>query len=123
MPTGETKDRRVYPRLNLDFNSGYKNLSSVDGDTSSRHALTHDISLGGIRFSSKTPIELSDQLIYLLTLPSLAPTMRIEVRPVWIVQNDQDGTYEMGAQFVRIEEAHKNRITEFQQNHPDAIAR
>jgi PilZ domain len=78
--------------------------SSLDGAVSQ----AHDVSLGGLSFSSPEPLEVG--AIVNVRIPVVSPAFEARARVIWCISRPD--RYEAGIEFVDVEDAYRARMVE-----------
>lgn len=69
---------------------------------------THDISLGGLSFSSPQALPVGS--IVTVKIPVVSPAFEAKAKVIWCISRPD--TYEAGIEFVDVEDAYKARMVE-----------
>ena len=107
------KERRKFARLDIALSVSYVVKNSAGEVTEMAEAMSRDISAGGIRLMTPSPLKNGDQLEIEIGIEGQdqAP-VRAQCEVVW--QNKiSDTSYEIGAVIKYMDDAEKKRLLEF----------
>ncbi len=80
--------------------------------------VTSDISVGGLGFETKLPLQVGDKLSFRLALPEAQPVSCIgSVERVEVIQRDEEDVNSIGVQFLALQSSHQVRLINFLAQH------
>ncbi len=107
------KERRKFARLDLALTISYKVIDKIGTDTSPSEVVSSDISLGGIRLMTPTPLERGTKLELEIFLPEdETHPLKAEGEVVWQSKISQT-SYETGIMIKGMNDVDKRRFMEF----------
>lgn len=106
------KDRRAFIRLSAYHLVKYKPLYGSNGQIMPVLAAIGDIGAGGVCLRVQETLPLASLIELKIQFPSLNTPIFTLVKVVWIKQLKRRGCYEIGAQFVEIEDSVRKIIDE-----------
>ena len=107
-PTETPVERRRQPRLNFTEPVQFRNL--LKADSLFYGSLARDLSAGGLRIRSHTPMAKGDRILLLVDLPDFRRLVRAIARVAWQSQLPLEAGYETGLQFIEIEPEDRDSI-------------
>ncbi|MCM8774404.1 MAG: PilZ domain-containing protein [Candidatus Omnitrophica bacterium] len=111
-------ERRKYPRLNVVVVT----CSSEEGSSLEKVCVTRNISAGGICLILDKKREVNTTLSLKINLPDSSPSIIAKGRVVWsksIILNSNEVLYDLGIEFIDIEEDARQRIFRYTLSHLD----
>lgn len=108
------KYRRVYASLPMQFRE------IGEFDKLPRDTITKDLSEGGVRFTAEKFVPVGNRLVVNISLESRSEAVRAIVKIAWARRQQFSDAYELGCQFVNVEEESKSRISRFIAHQPPA---
>lgn len=111
-------ERRKYPRVYASLPMQFREIGEFD--KLPRDTITKDLSEGGIRFTSSKLVPVGNRLVVNVGLEPQIEGLRSVVKIVWARKQHYSDNYELGCQFVNMEEESKSRIARFIAHQPPA---
>ena len=93
------KNKRKFPRLNVHHLIKYKMLEAEETVTFARN-----LSAGGLRFYSKEELPRESTIELSINFPDTEEPLKILARIVWVRKLTAPGGFEVGAQFLNLDE-------------------
>lgn len=105
------EERRKFIRLQIPVELKY----ITEGDPTRKELTTKDLSCEGLRFVSKAEIKKGTNLELNLDIPNANNPVHINGKVAWTKRlSTEDGSpFEMGVEFVKIEEDNKNTFLKY----------
>ena len=107
-PTETPVERRRQPRRTFTEPVQFRNL--LKADALFHGSLARDLSAGGLRIYSYTPMAKGDRILLLLNLPGFRRVVRAISRVAWQSELPSGPGYETGLQFIEIEPEDQDSI-------------
>jgi c-di-GMP-binding flagellar brake protein YcgR len=85
-----------------------------------RDTISRDLSEGGVRFSAEKFIPTGTRLVVNIALEPRSEPVRSVVKIMWAKKQQFSDSYELGCQFMNMEETSKSRINRFISHQPPA---
>jgi len=109
------RERRKYPRLDANVGVGYKHTKEEAPLTTTQ---SHNISAGGICLSSLDKFEVGDTLKLAFSLPGQGGEIGVLGKVKWVKELtvgdiDKSKAYDLGIEFVNIQEGDRYKIIDF----------
>jgi Tfp pilus assembly protein PilZ len=104
-------ERRRQPRLNFTEPIQFRDL--LKASALFYGSLARDLSAGGLRIRSYTPMAKGDRLLLLLEIPDFQRVVRAIAQVVWQSQRPFDSGYETGLQFIEVAPEDRDSIAGF----------
>ncbi len=103
-------EKRRYIRLEMPI----KIIYNAKNDNQMKESFSKDISAEGLRFIASSPINPGAEIELKISLPDATNPVHIQGKTVWCSKTNQgDEIYEVGVEFVKIEEDNKNTFLKF----------
>jgi c-di-GMP-binding flagellar brake protein YcgR len=105
------EERRKFTRYALPLQIAYV----LDGENTVRRSTTKNISSLGIRFESEKSLKEGSTLELKLELPKAPNPVHAQGKLVWVKKSslEDDAPYDIGMEFLKIEEDNKNTFLKF----------
>jgi c-di-GMP-binding flagellar brake protein YcgR len=107
----QKKDQREFIRLKVHHLVKYKLLSSP-GEAPAVLATIKDIGAGGVCLRTEEHLPVSSLIALKINFPNVATFISALAKVVWVKQRKKSGLYEVGLQFIDIEEPMRKAIDE-----------
>lgn len=104
-------ERRRQPRLNFTEPIQFRRLLKPEEAYSG--SLGRDLSAGGLRIQSATPLAKDDRFVLLLALPDSPRVIRAISQVIWNSQRSFSSGQEAGLQFIEITSEDRDSIAGF----------
>ena len=107
----KVEEKRKFIRLEVPVELKY----IVKGDTAIRDVATKDISCEGLRFVSEGELKEGSLLELSITIPNAANPVHVNGKVAWMkrVSTEDASPYEVGIEFMQIEEDNKNTFLKY----------
>jgi len=112
------EERRKCPRVYASLPMQFREIGEFD--KLPRDTITKDLSRGGVRFSADKFVPVGSRLVVNIALESRSEPLRSTVKIVWAKRQQYSDSYELGCQFVNIDDEAKSRINRFIAHQPPA---
>ncbi|HLD82814.1 MAG TPA: PilZ domain-containing protein [Candidatus Omnitrophota bacterium] len=106
------EDRRKFKRLKAYHLAKYRPLSGVKEEAAAVSVSLKDIGAGGVRLDTEEYLPVSSLIELSINFPNIPSPITAIARVVWVKKRDKGRFYEVGAQFVEIEEPVRKLIEE-----------
>ena len=106
------EDRRKFKRLKAYHLAKYRPLSGVKEEAAAVSVSLKDIGAGGVRLDTEETLPVSSLIELSINFPNIPSPITAIARVVWVKKRDKGRFYEVGAQFVEIEEPVRKLIEE-----------
>ncbi len=112
------QERRKHPRVYASLPMQFREIGEFD--KLPRDTITKDLSQGGVRFSADKFLPVGNRLVVNIILESRSEPLRSVVKIMWSKKQHFSDSYELGCQFVNLEEEARTRIGRFIAHQPPA---
>jgi c-di-GMP-binding flagellar brake protein YcgR len=106
------QDRRKFIRLKAYHLAKYKILNTRDPHPVTMLAAIRDIGAGGVCMRTKEPVPVASVIEIQIKFPTVETPIFTVARVVWVKQKKKHKFFEIGAQFIEIEESARKMIDE-----------
>ena len=108
----DPKERRKFARLDLALTVGYRVVGSVPQPEDPTETISADVSLGGLRLMSPTPLKTGTQLELDIQLAENDPSIKAEAEVMW-QSKISNTSYETGVLIKGMPEKDRSRFMSF----------
>ncbi len=112
------QERRKYPRVYASLPMQFRAIG--DFDSLPRDTVIKDLSEGGMKFTSDKLVPVGSRLVVHLGLEPRSDGVRSLVKIVWAKKQHYSDNYELGCQFLNMENDVRSRIGRFIAHQPPA---
>lgn len=112
--SGQTEDRRQFPRLEENLPVRYSKSSKTPADDTYQKAIRQNIGVGGVKLILDEKLEVGTLLAIHLDLPSASGPSPVfaTARVAWVEQEPED-RFGVGMEFIDIDEEDRKKILDY----------
>jgi c-di-GMP-binding flagellar brake protein YcgR len=103
------EERRRFPRVRAHIPVNYR----LKMQNKIKATLSRDISEGGIRLWIEGYIPINANFLLEMNLPKIYKMIRLVARVAWVLRIPHSDRYQLGLEFIEINQAHKKDLTEY----------